>query len=154
MLKSGKYYVGDLSYLLDAKNGYSWEDVLESTGDFEGSSGYFEYRGIKFFCSDTYHGEGYYSDQNGRTYVVGSGFIGVFPVDTFSEEALEDHGSCVVDFKNDFECKTVDVRGFIKVDHLMIATDHTNHYENYEVDRLVEEEWRLSELDKRLEERF
>ena len=32
MLKAGKYYVGDLCYVLDEDNGFDWDTVLHDTG--------------------------------------------------------------------------------------------------------------------------
>lgn len=128
MLKAGKYYVGDLSFLLDRENGYDWEDVISHTGNFGENnsldSGYYDYKGIKFFCSDTYHGDGSYTDQFDRIYLVDSGTIGAFPVDGFSDESLNYYYNNIVSFKDDFDCFRVSILGHIRIGDLKIDTRH------------------------------
>jgi hypothetical protein len=126
MLKAGKYYVGDLCYVLGDKNGYDWMEVLESTNYLRSKDGMFSYRGVKFFSSSTMYGDGYYPDNEGRGYGVDAGLIGCFPI-----AALEDRDGIgdghVVTFEKDFDCLICDESdGVIQIGRLAIQTGGYN----------------------------
>ena len=135
MLKAGKYYVGDLCYVLDEDNGFDWDTVLHDTGflgmfkpgtkediDRDEVTGYFEFKGTKFFSSGTAYGDGCFQDQDGREYGVDAGLIGCFPVDMLGANAGISGGH-VIEFKEDFSCNIVDDEGNIEIGYLRIETD-------------------------------
>ena len=135
MLEAGKYYVGDLCYILGDKNGYDWSSLLTKTGflglhkpgtqeclDEDENTGYFTTdSGAKFFSSGTSHGDGVYYDQQGREYGVDAGLIGCFPLKSLPEDPQMDGGN-VVEFSKSFSCTTCDERGVITIGHLEIPT--------------------------------
>ena len=142
MLKAGKYYVGDLCYVLREENGFDWDDILETTGylgifvpgtnqrlDRDETTGYFHYRGVKFFSSSTAYGDGSYYDEEGREYGVDAGLIGCFPLDALPAGADTNDGH-VVNFPRDFSCHTVDKDGRIEIGNLVIETSETYEEED------------------------
>ena len=50
MLAAGKYYVGDLCYVLTEKNGYDWDDVLDKTDTL--NNGEHVYNGVRLFLPE------------------------------------------------------------------------------------------------------
>ena len=148
LLTAGKYYVGDLCYLLGllqprlfppavGETG-RWDNLLTATGylgiyipgtleDLPPSenSGFFEWEGNALFCSRTAYGDGAYRDAEGREFWVDSGTIGCIPV---SDELISSYlygvykGWHFIEFKEDFECALVDERGIIRIGHLEIKT--------------------------------
>ncbi len=121
MLDAGKYYIGDLCYVLGDKNGFDWIDTLKSTGYLSSETGMFELKGVKFFSSRTNYGDGYFKDGEGRGYGVDAGIIGCFPVD-----ALEDGDGLmfghVVSFKEGFKCTPCDSEGVIQMGNVLVRT--------------------------------
>lgn len=118
MLKAGKYYVGDLCYILDG-NGYDWIDVLEQN-DYFSYSDYFEYKKVQGFCSPTMYGDGAYYDLDGHEFLVDAGIIGCWPMSALPAGAST-KGGHVVDFLDDFTCD-MDNHGVIYIGHLEIET--------------------------------
>ena len=121
MLRAGKYYVGDLCYVLGDKNGFDWGDILLETDYLRSQTGMFEYKGIKFFSSGTAYGDGCYPDNEGREYGVDAGLIGCFPIDELKDQQGVDDGHTVA-FEKDFDCSTCDSSGVIKIGKLEIRT--------------------------------
>ena len=167
-LKAGKYFVGDLCYLVNEDFGFDWIDFLVQTGYFgsyppgtrieTGSpseterilaenpfdkdeyTGYFEYKGAKFFCSQTAFGDGYYSDNEDRNYPVDAGNIGCFPMEELDLDAsiysgieelveevepnksLEWNEGHIIEFAEEFSCAPVDEDGVIRIGRLSINT--------------------------------
>lgn len=133
MLKAGWYYVGDLCYVLKERAGFDWHEILSATNYFR-PSGYFEYKGIKFFCSSTMWGDGAYQDQDGRTYLVDAGVIGCFPRKELADDLPEDFfsGGQLIKFETDFHCTPCPPRasswledsglGMINIGHIEIQT--------------------------------
>ena len=116
MLAAGKYYVGDLCYVLGDKNGFDWGRVLSETGflghyapgtkdrlDPDENTGRFRLKGAKFFSSSTAHGDGCYPDDEGRQYGVDAGLIGCFPMSALGDNPQTDGGH-VVEFAAPFDC--------------------------------------------------
>ena len=60
---AGKYWIGDPCYVAGA-NGFSW-------------------------VHSTFIGDGIYTDNRGRDYLVDSGALGIFPASAVSEDDLE-----------------------------------------------------------------
>lgn len=134
-LDSGKYYVGDLCYVLKEQHGFDWDDVLNATGclglyrpgtteeiDPDETTGYFTYKGVKFFSSKTAYGDGTYRDQRGREYWVDAGLIGAFPLDQLGDKP-DTEGGQVVDFAFKVSCRVCDEDGVIQIGDLRIDTD-------------------------------
>ena len=136
MLEKGKYYVGDLCYVLDSRNGFDWMDVLNETG-FLGlyepgtrnrrkntNKGYMTYKDVKFFSSRTAHGDGCFHDRTGREYGVDAGLIGCYPMKMLPE-GVDTRGGNVIDFSlKDFSCYPCEGKeGTISIGHLRIRTN-------------------------------
>ena len=128
MLEAGKYYVGDLCYVLGDKNKFDWGDVLESTNclglELEPwcETRYLTYKGIKFFNSPTMWGDGEYRDQDSRSYGVDAGCIGCFPMSALPKDA-DTRGGQVINFEDTFDCQECDeTNGIIRIGHLHINT--------------------------------
>lgn len=75
MMPSGKYYIGDLCYVL---NNQDWDEVCSLTiKDRNIIDGEFTMKdGRRFAMYSTKFGDGEYSDQYGMAYCVDSGSIG------------------------------------------------------------------------------
>ena len=142
MLKAGKYYVGDLCYIIGKdRNGWDWGTVLDETGylglyqpgteerlDDDETTGYFRHGGVKFFSSSTHSGDGTYKDKQGREYWVDAGLIGCFPMENLPK-GIDTQGGQVVEFESDFSCCTVDDDGVIEIGNVKIDTDPTEEDE-------------------------
>lgn len=99
MMKAGKYYIGDLCYVLGDK----WDEFCDLT--IEGHNckdGVFTMKdGTTFATFRTMYGDGTYLDQFGRDYCVDAGLIGCVLVDSINSPS--ELGN-VHEFKTDFEC--------------------------------------------------
>ena len=120
--EAGKYYVGDLCYVLGDTNGYDWVELLEQTDYLQSESGVFKCHGVTFFCSATAFGDGCYPDNEGRTYGVDAGIIGCFPMSGLGESP-EVYGGHIVEFTSAFPCFTCDDDGVIEIGRLSIQTN-------------------------------
>jgi hypothetical protein len=100
-MKAGKYWVGDLCYVLADK----WDEVCELTiKDNQCLYGEFTLKdGTKFAIHGTAWGDGEFGDNEARFYPVDSGSIGCVLVDSI--DPREDCGH-VIDFEEDFETGT------------------------------------------------
>lgn len=128
MMPSGKYYVGDLCYVMtDAE----WEQFCKIT--FDGPKvldGEFELPdGRKFATYCTAYGDGVYHDQYGYSYSVDAGLIGCIKVEDIKAEKYDnllDLGA-IVDFERPFVTSggrgEKDWEGVIQFGHIMIETD-------------------------------
>ena len=125
-MKAGKYYVGDLCYVLGNKaHGELCKKCFpegNSTG-IEGKSVLSDGRiVISFICPD---GDGAYEDQNGLSYMVDSGWLGITlleglegqwdPRGTKKETMVEYIGrpGHIVDHDSEFNVKSVSVDGVV-----------------------------------------
>jgi len=121
-MKAGKYFIGDLCYVLSSK----WDEVCDLTiSGHECLEGKFTLSdGTEFAMFGTAHGDGYYYDQMGNSYPVDSGTIGCVlfdKIDDINKEYLERSGT-VLDISNDFEVESED--GTIFVGPVTIYTDY------------------------------
>ena len=140
MLKAGKYYVGDLCYVLGDRNGWDWMKLLDATGylgckdpvtgdrlDKDETTGYFRHRGVKLFSSGTAYGDGSYRDQFGREYWVDAGLIGCVPMEALGEDpemsVTPGRGAHIVQFDWPFSCSVCDENGVIRIGNIEIDTD-------------------------------
>ncbi|CAB4175002.1 hypothetical protein UFOVP972_100 [uncultured Caudovirales phage] len=127
-MKAGKYYVGDLCYVL----GDRWDEVCNLIiVDHKCLDGEFELKdGTKFAIYGTAHGDGYYCDQQGNGYPVDSGSIGCVLVDDITEGELDKMGGNLFDFEEHFE--TGEDNGVIYIGDIEIDTQ--GHEEDEEDD--------------------
>ena len=126
MFPAGKYYVGDLCYVLND----SWDDVCDLIIPTHGSGdGEFTMKdGRKFASYGTKWGDGCYFDQNGREYGVDAGLIGcirVEDIDVDLRQLAEDvgprFGGQIVEFDRPFD--TWEENGMIRIGDISIDTD-------------------------------
>jgi hypothetical protein len=115
-MKAGKYWVGDLCYLVPPNE---WEQVVAFLGDGKTPrEGEFDLNGHRGAIFSTYHGDGVYYDQFGNSYGVDSGTVGIFPAEVFDSQSKE--LGTIHDFPEDFIPRSVD--GNMEFGHLRIRT--------------------------------
>jgi len=116
--KAGKYYIGDLCYIIDSKK---WSFICTNFR----KEGPIDKEVADIAMASTTYGDGLYNDNKRGTnkgiYYVDSGTIGVISMDNplFDKKKLEKvkYGK-VVDFENDFKFECTDgkfVIGDIKI---------------------------------------
>ena len=116
--KAGRYYIGDLSYVITDQG---FEHLLESTDFLKSEEQIFKVYPV--FTRNTAQGDGLFHDQKDRIYAVDSGTLGIMPFKAI-EKAIPSHKTYgklghVVEFKHDFkvECKNgVFIFGDIVID--------------------------------------
>jgi hypothetical protein len=128
MMQAGKYYVGDLCYVMDNDE---WEQVCART--IQGRSfadGEFELNdGRKFAIYGTSWGDGGYSDYYGNEYSVDSGSIGCIKLKDIKAEKYDDieRLGAIVEFETDFVTGggrgTKGWNGIIQFGRIAIETD-------------------------------
>jgi hypothetical protein len=123
-MPAGKYYVGDLCYVLHDE----WDECcnlfFEDRTDHKCNEGEFTLRdGRRFVTYNTAYGDGGYFDEQGREYGVDSGGIGcikLLDIDLASGSNYIDGGH-IIDFPREFETAYQD--GKIIIGHIVIDTD-------------------------------
>lgn len=115
----GRYYIGDLCYLLQDE----WDECCElffaGRTDHGANQGGFTLKdGRNFVCYNTAYGDGEYFDNYGRAYGVDAGCIGLMAV----PEGTHVEGGHIVNFKNAFECSK-EGRGTMYFGDIVIRTD-------------------------------
>ena len=131
-MKAGKYWVGDLCYVL----GNRWSEVCDIVIDGHTClSGEFELNGVAFAMYGTAHGDGVYHDAKMRSYPVDSGTIGCVLLDDIDDGANTSLGN-IIEFSHDFVTGESD--GTIRFGELEIITDE---FEWEEEEEWMEEEW-------------
>ena len=128
MMQAGKYYVGDLCYVLDNDE---WDQVCART--IQGKSfadGEFELNdGRKFAIYGTSWGDGGYQDYYGNEYSVDSGSIGCIKLEDIKAEKYDDieRLGAIVEFETDFVTGggrgTKGWNGIIQFGRIAIETD-------------------------------
>ena len=106
MMKAGKYYVGDICYFMHGE----WDEVcalmFDTLDGWGCSEGEFALKdGRRFAVLNTAHGDGEYSDGEGRSYCVDAGCIGCIRVEDIEKRGDEANNvelGHVVDFSEDF----------------------------------------------------
>jgi hypothetical protein len=118
-MKAGKYYVGDLCYVL----GDRWDEVCDLIiKDHVCLDGVFELKdGTQFAIYGTAYGDGFYSDQYANGYPVDSGSIGCVLVDSITSGELDESLGNVIDFDDDFT--TSSDSGIIYIGEIEIDTE-------------------------------
>jgi hypothetical protein len=132
-MPAGKYYVGDLCYVLHDEWDECCDLFFENRNDHQCNEGEFTLKdGRRFATYNTAYGDGGYFDEQGREYSVDSGGIGcikLLDIDLVSGSNYVDGGQ-VIDFPNDFETAYQD--GKIIIGHVVIETDpeYKDEYDN------------------------
>ena len=124
MMPAGKYYVGDLCYVMD---GNEWNEFCETSLPSRQSSawdGEFQFKdGRRFATYSTKWGDGTYYDEIGHSYSVDAGLIGCILVSDIKAnkyDNLLDVGA-ILEFDEDFE--TGEHEGKIQFGYIVIDTD-------------------------------
>ena len=124
-MKSGKYYIGDLCYVLSDR----WDEVCDQIiFERECKDGEFHLPKepkIAFASYGTAHGDGGYYDQNEKEYAVDSGTIGCVSIEYLDETILKDVASRELGhihiFEQDFKTSSND--GILVFGDICIDTD-------------------------------
>ena len=102
MMRAGKYYVGDLCYVMNDV----WDEVVDLifTKDGRPLNGEFNLKdGRRFAIYTTAYGDGTYYDGEGGRYFVDAGVIGcILESDIVANERNDVDGGNVIVFKEDF----------------------------------------------------
>lgn len=122
-MKPGRYYVGDLCYVMHD----CWEEVCQTIIDGNTClNGEFKLSDGRAFASyGTKYGDGTYTDTQGRRYSVDAGLIGCIHVDDIKDTPLQLYmkGGHVVEFEHQFTTGYDEVGGTIIIGHIRIETD-------------------------------
>ena len=119
LLPAGKYYIGDLCYVVD-----NWEQYhklfFPNQGGDQHIGIFTNDEGVKFANYGTAFGDGVYFDEERNEYAVDSGSIGCIPIEAIQEpHALGN----VVDFPVEFDCEYIESSGTIRIGDVFIDTD-------------------------------
>lgn len=133
MMPAGKYYLGDLCYVMHEQ----WDEVCSllfaGRDDHNCNQGEFMLKdGTRFAMYNTAYGDGTFDDQNGRSYGVDSGSIGCIlmeDIDINHPDNFVGDGQTVT-FNQDFY--TSYQNGKIMIGHLAIDTDPVYNDEDEE----------------------
>ena len=134
MMPAGRYYIGDLCYVIE-----EWNDVcLIIQGDKCVDGEFTLPDGRRFANYGTAYGDGRYHSNIGTEHPVDSGRIGCLKVEDITKDVLDatDVGA-VVDFASDFETGVDD--GVISFGHVEISTD-PDRDDDYEDDEDYDDE--------------
>jgi len=131
-LPAGKYWVGDLCYVMNKE----WDEVcglfFEGRDDHGCNEGLFTLKdGRKFVSFNTKWGDGSYHDETENEYGVDAGLIGCILVSDIKhgDDFHNLDGGHVHEFTSPFNCSGGrsdlgrDWDGVIKIGHIEIATD-------------------------------
>lgn len=117
-LPAGRYYIGDLCYVMDGE----WTEVCKLIIDGHNvKSGIFKLADGRTFANfTTKYGDGHYEASNGDELCVDSGSIGCIRVEDITVGDLS-HLGTVVDFADPFTVGSND--GEISFGHITVDTD-------------------------------
>ena len=136
MMQAGKYYIGDLCYVM----GDVWDEVCElinADPDCEGGE-FTLSTGVKFAFQLTEHGDGFYDDQFGNGYPVDAGLIGCVRVEDITDPEADPLCFNIVEFEEEFETKSID--GTIYIGDIRIPTDWSDDDEEEDDEEVCSEE--------------
>ena len=133
MFPAGKYYVGDLCYVMHDE----WDEVcgkfFEGRDDHGCNQGVFQLKdGRKFASFNTKWGDGVYFDQGGEEYGVDAGLIGCISLNDIDLNADGNStlGGQIIQFDSDFTVSGGEIYesrrdwdGVIRIGHIVIKTD-------------------------------
>lgn len=85
---AGKYYLGDLCYVLTSEQ---WDELMDQVidGGWGCRDGDFIVNGRRVFLGSTHNGDGTYYDNKRNQYSVDSGTIGICPIELITPELIE-----------------------------------------------------------------
>jgi len=119
-MPAGRYYVGDLCYVMHNEWHEVCELLFEGRTDHGCNEGVFTLaNGTRFAIFSTAYGDGVYHDQYLKHYCVDAGSIGCILATACTEDIREDLGN-IVDFPNDFE--VMSDNGKMRFGHIHIDT--------------------------------
>jgi hypothetical protein len=122
MMKAGKYYVGDLCYVMTDDE---WTEFCNLTiKENDCLDGEFSFAdGRKFATYGTKYGDGLYPSSNDKMISVDAGLIGCFAVEDIRAEKYNDIEKLgmIVEFGSDFTT-WVEYDGVIRFGHVAVYT--------------------------------
>ena len=147
-MPAGKYYCGDLCYVMHDE----WDEVcglfFEGRDDHGCNQGVFQLKdGRKFASFNTKWGDGGYRDQYGRSYGVDAGLIGCIAIKDINLDSGDNFtgGGQVIEFDRDFEVhggtgiSRSEWDGVIRIGNVTIKTDDDGEFEEEEEEEEYEE---------------
>lgn len=131
-MPAGKYYIGDLCYVMHDK----WDEFCNITikgnevldGEFALADG------RRFATYGTAYGDGLYRSNIGTSHSVDAGLIGCIRVDDIRDNTYSDIGElgAIVEFEQPFNTSEID--GVIRFGHVIINTSDEEEEYEYETD--------------------
>jgi hypothetical protein len=137
MMPAGKYYIGDLCYVMSD----DWDEVCELTiKDCKVINGEFEMKdGRRFAMYSTKYGDGLYRSNIGTKHAVDSGTIGCILVDNIIDiPKFEVDGKLGTVVTIDRSFSTAERDGLIVFGDVIINTDSDDWYDDLEQDEYSE----------------
>lgn len=136
MMPAGRYYVGDLCYVMNPQ----WDEFCNIT--ISGSSvdeGEFQLEnGVRFATLSTMYGDGRYYDQVGNQYPVDAGLIGCIRVEDINDPEARLELGAVIEFQKDFEVSSDN--GVLTFGHIQINTGDEEEDDEYDDDHYDDDE--------------
>ena len=135
--KAGKYYIGDLCYVIPDNE---WSKVCDLIFPSEKPVyGFHPWKTGKLWDHGTAYGDGSYTDQEGHEYGVDSGGIGCIPIE-YCDESVKRMNTLgrIVEFDKPFTCDYEN--GVFYIGHIVINTEDEEEEED-------EEDWDEDEDD-------
>lgn len=125
MMPAGRYYVGDLCYVMNDV----WDEFCSITiRDHECLDGEFVLGdGRRFATYGTMYGDGVYQDTQGRKYAVDAGLIGCIRVEDIRDPGPWIEGGNIIEIDHAFH--TGDENGTIRIGPVSIDTGDEHDYE-------------------------
>jgi len=123
MMPAGKYYVGDLCYVMHPEWDECCELFFEGRSDHGCNDGEFTLAdGRRFASYGTAYGDGTYYSSHGTSHSVDAGLIGCILVNDIRDDTYAELSSlgAIIDFPEPFE--TSSDAGVIKFGHIRIDT--------------------------------
>jgi hypothetical protein len=131
MMPAGRYYVGDLCYVMHPQ----WDEFCNITisghqcldGEFNLANG------VRFASYGTAYGDGSYSDREGRNYSVDAGLIGCIRVEDINDPTPGLEGGQIIEFAEPFETSggrnSENWDGVIRFGNVEIATEFQEEWD-------------------------
>jgi hypothetical protein len=119
MMQPGKFYIGDLCYVMHKE----WDEVCDLTiSGLRVLGGFFNLSdGRKFGMWITAYGDGIYNDNLGNCYPVDAGLIGIIALEDIDESEKENLSlGNIIAFDHPFEVECTN--GIFKFGHIIIDT--------------------------------
>lgn len=135
MMPAGRYYVGDLCYVMHPQ----WDEfcALTISGHSVADGEFTLKNGVRIATFCTMYGDGTYVDQFDGEYPVDAGLIGCIRVEDISDEEADLELGTIVDFEEDFEVSSEN--GTLYFGHIVIETGDTEDEYDEEYDEDDEE---------------